>query len=211
MRRRLATTTVCVVGERTADVLDHLDPAPNVRVFRAEGRAEGTDPLDGAVEAARAASGTQLPYFAFDADPLGVVAAAWVHRFDVDSPAPAGELEVAVAETLARWRAGALDLPDFYLLTEAEALPRLRRDWFLGVLGPAAPQRIVLPGGSLAVTLRRLPAGPWWPELDVILDGVDRLEHASAVVGDRLVPAVPQARPAEPGTGPVSGLGPIGA
>jgi hypothetical protein len=183
VRRRLATTTVCVVGERTADALDHLDPAANVRVHR----AEADDLLDGAVDAARAASGTQLPFFAFDADPLGLVATAWARRFDVDSPAPPGELEVAVAETLARWRAGSLDLPDFYLLTEAESLPRLHRDWYLGVLGAAAPQRMVLAGGSLSSTLRRLPAGPWWPELDRLLDGVDRLEHAAAVVGDRLV------------------------
>ena len=118
-----------------------------------------------------------------------------------------------MAETLARWRAGALDLPDFYLLTRGRGAAR-------GSVGTGTsvcwdrPRRSgsSWPGGSLAMTLRRLPAGPWWPELDVILDGVDRLEHAGAVVGDRLVPAVP--RPtgrARCRSGPVSGLGRIGA
>ena len=176
-----------MVGERATDVLVHLDPAPNVRVFRTEALGQGGDVLGAAVEASRAASGTQLPFFAFDADPLDLVAEAWVRRFDVDSPGPAGELEVAVAETLARWRAGSVDLPDFYLLTDVEALAQLQRHWYLGLLGAAAPQRIVLGGDSPIATLRRLPAGPWWPELDHLLEGVDRLDAVSVVLGDRLV------------------------
>lgn len=199
MRRRLATTTVCVVGEGAADVLDRLDPAPNVRVVRAAGRpgdrdpsaAAPGDPLDAAVDAARAAAGTQLPFFAFDADPLALVGAAWSRRFDLDSPGPAGELEVAVSETLARWRTGSLDLPDFYLLTDVEVMPPLRRHWYLGVLGATAPQRIVLAGGPLSTTLRRLPAGPWWPDLDRLLEGVDRIDAVGAALGDRLVAPAP--------------------
>ena len=176
-----------MVGERAADVLLHLDPAPNVRVFRTEALGPGGDVLGAAVEASRAASGTQLPFFAFDADPLDLVATAWVRRFDVDSPGPAGELEVAVAETLARWRAGSVDLPDFYLLTDVEALAQLQRHWYFGLLGAAAPQRIVLAGGSPTATLRRLPAGRWWPEPDRLLEGVDRLDAVSMAIGDRLV------------------------
>jgi hypothetical protein len=111
-----------------------------------------------------------------------------------------------VAETLARWRAGSLDLPDFYLLTDPDELPQLLRHWYLGVLGTAAPRRVVLATDSLVSTLRRLPAGPWWPELDRLLDGVDRLEHVGHALADRIVAAG-----APLVVAPVTGLGEVGA
>ena len=36
-----------------------------------------------------------------------------------DEDGPIGELEVAVAETLARWRVGSIELPDYYLVLDA--------------------------------------------------------------------------------------------
>jgi hypothetical protein len=183
VRRRLSTTTVCLVGERSDEALGRLGAAPNVRAYR----PPAGEPFDAAVEAGRAASATHLPYFAFDADPLEVVAAAWARRFDVDSPGPAGELEVAVAGTLTRWRAGSLELPDFYLLLDADELSHLRRRWYLGVLSAAAPRRVVLAGPSLTATLRRLPAGPWWPALDRLLDGIEAGAGAEQAVTDQLV------------------------
>ena len=134
--------------------------------------------LDRAVEAARAGGPTHRPYFVHDADPLGALAEAWGRRFDVEAaegPAPPGELEVARAEVLQRWRAGSLDLPDFYLLLDADALPALRRHWYLGVLAGAAPRRVVLAGPSLSTTLRRLPSGRWWPALDELVADVERV------------------------------------
>jgi hypothetical protein len=64
---------------------------------------------------------------------------------------------------------------------------------------------VVLAAGSLVATLRRLPAGPWWPELDRLLDGVDRLEHVEHVLADRVVPAGDTLV-----VGPVTGLGEVG-
>jgi hypothetical protein len=175
MKRRLATTVVCLVEGPDHSRLDGLAEAANVRLLRPDPAAP---PLERAVEAWRAAPGTHLPFTVTDADPLAVVRAAWTHRFDVDvadGPAPVGELEVAVNETLLRWRAGSLELPDFYLLADIDELPPLDRHWYLGVLAGGSPRRVVLAGTSLAVSLRRLPPGPWWPELDQVLSGIDRI------------------------------------
>ena len=74
------------------------------------------------------------------------------------------------------------------LLIEApDELPATERHWFLGVLAGAAAHRIVLvePGRSVRDHLGSLPAGPWWPPLDRLLDGI---EHA---VPDQLGPTPP--------------------
>jgi hypothetical protein len=195
--KRLATTVVCLVGEGVHSALPRLAAAANVRVAVPDPAAA---PLDRAVEVTRAAAGTHLPFFVHDADPLGPLAEAWARRFDVESPggpAPPGELEVARSEVLARWRAGSLDLPDFYVLLEADALPALSRHWYLGVLGGAAPRRVALAGPSLATTLRRLPAGRWWPALDELVADVERAVPDLVGRGGR--PDPPDASPAAPG------------
>ncbi|MDF2742604.1 MAG: hypothetical protein K0S88_3974, partial [Actinomycetia bacterium] len=117
---------------------------------------------------------TQAPYLVHDADPLALVADAWTRRFDEQGPA--GELEVAVADTLARWRSRAIELPDYYLVPDAESLPTTRRHWYLGVLHRAAPTRVVpVPSVTDQVRSRigRLTSGRWWPDLDRVLSDVD--------------------------------------
>jgi hypothetical protein len=103
------------------------------------------------------------------------VADAWARRYE--GLGAAGELEVAVAETLARWRARALDLPDYYLVVDPEALGPTVRHWFLGVLRAAAPNRVVAgaPARPAGDALAALRPGPWWPELDRLLADVDRV------------------------------------
>ena len=115
------------------------------------------------------------PYSVHDADPLAVVADAWVRRFDEQGPV--GELEVAVRETLARWRVGSIELPDYYLVLDAERWGATRRHWFLGVLHHAAPARIVpVPDAHAAgAALGHLTTGRWWPDVDALLDGVDQV------------------------------------
>ena len=81
------------------------------------------------------------PYFAHDADPLDAAADAWVRRYDGEGPI--GELEVVVSDTLARWRAGSVELPDYYLVLDAETWPPTAQHWYLGVLHAAAPARAV--------------------------------------------------------------------
>jgi hypothetical protein len=118
---------------------------------------------------------TTTPYLLHDADPLAWVADAWARRFQEQGGD--GDLEVAVAETLARWRARSLDLPDYYLLTDPEGLSPILRHWFLGLLGSAAPSRVVTSraGAPVVDQLADLRPGSWWPNLDRVLAGIDRI------------------------------------
>jgi hypothetical protein len=175
---RLSTTVVALVGERAPECLEALREAANVRVVRPDPQDA---PLQRAALAYQAAAGVHAPYLAHDADPLGPVADAWIRWFDQQGPA--GELEVAVSETLRRWRADTIALPDYYLVLDAGSWEATRRHWYLGFLHRAAPSR-VLPAlgtpGAVAAQLSQLASGRWWPDLDRLLADVDR------VVPDRL-------------------------
>jgi hypothetical protein len=167
------TTVVAVVGSPGDDLLARAHGA-NVRVL-ASGMVEGAESLPRVAAARQEARRTAATYLLHDADPLGWVGDAWVRRFDGEGAA--GELEVAVAETLARWRARTLDLPDYYLVVDPEDLSRTRRHWFLGVLGSAGPVRVAAVRADRPLTdgLAHLRTGPWWPPLDEVLAGIDRL------------------------------------
>jgi hypothetical protein len=169
---RVNTTVVAVIApEGDASPLDRVRAA-NVRVLRPDTDAAA---LDRAVMAWEIARRTNTPYLLHDADPLAWVADAWARRFQEEGTA--GDLEVALAETLARWRARSLDLPDFYLLTDPERLSPVMRHWFLGLLGSAAPNRVATgrAGAPAVEKLADLHAGPWWPDLDRVLAGIDRV------------------------------------
>jgi hypothetical protein len=162
------TTVVAVVAPPESDALSAVHGA-NVRVVRPHAAADGTESLQRAMTVWQEARGTAATYLVHDADPLGWVGNAWVRQFDGEGAA--GELEVAVAETVARWRAGTLDLPDYYVVVDAEDLTPTRRHWFIGVLGSAAPARVVATRADHLLTddLGRLRTGPWWPGLDEVL------------------------------------------
>lgn len=164
-------TTVVVVVSADPSRLDGTQ-ANNVRVLHL---GVETPPLDRAVKAAAEAGHTTAGYLLHDADPLARVADAWVARFE--GGGVAGDLEVAVAETLARWRARSLDLPDYYLLDDPESFSPLRRHWYLGLLGSAAPARVVAlaPSKRIVEHLPELGTGPWWPAMDRVLADVDRV------------------------------------
>jgi hypothetical protein len=169
----VSTTVIALVGERAPACLEALGRAANVRVVRPDPEQP---PFERAAAAYRAAKGAHAPYLVHDADALGVVADAWVRRFDQQGPV--GELEVAVSETLARWRADTIDLPDYYLVLDSDAWEPTRRHWYLGVLHRSAPNRVVPTSGDPAAVearLAQLTSGRWWPPLDRLLDGVDRL------------------------------------
>jgi hypothetical protein len=174
------TTVVVVVdGEADAD-LDGFRAA-NVRVLHPE---PGAPVLDRAVEAWGEVRRTSTRYVVHDADPLAWVAGAWTRRFD--GQGPIGELEVAIAETLARWRAGSIDLPDYYLLVEPEDLDVARRHWFIGVLGAASPARVIPARntGVLVDRLGELPPGRWWPPLDRLVGDLERtLPEQAGLIG----------------------------
>jgi hypothetical protein len=178
--QRTGTTVVAVVGDDASECVRRLGDAVNVVPVSV---ASDDPPLDRAVATWAEATRAHTPYLVHDADPLAAVADAWVRHFDEQGPI--GELEVAVAETLARWRVGSIELPDYYLVLDAERWEATRRHWYLGVLHRAAPARVVpVPDPDAATrTLPRLGAGAWWPDLDDLLGGIEQ------VVPDRLAPA----------------------
>jgi hypothetical protein len=180
------TTVIAVVAPESANhPLDDVHAA-NVRVVRSDPDAPAFERSAAVWEQARR---TTAPYLVHDADPLALVAEAWARRFE--GQGVAGDLEVAVAATLARWRARSLDLPDYYLVVDAEDLRPTLRHWFLGLMGAAAPTRVVTGRSSVPVLdhLAEFRPGPWWPELDRILADLDRVIPEQA--GSLAVAAAP--------------------
>ena len=178
--QRTGTTVVAVVGDAAADCVRRLGEATNVVAVSVDA---DDPPLDRAVATWADAVRAHTPYLVHDADPLAAVSDAWVRLYDEQGLI--GELEVAVAETLARWRVGSIELPDYYLVLDAETWGATRRHWYLGVLHGAAPARVIpVPDPDAATrALPRLGAGVWWPDLDDLLAGIER------VVPDQLSPS----------------------
>jgi hypothetical protein len=176
--QRSAATVVALVGSGAAGLVPGLARAGRVRAVVVD---PALPPLERAVAAQERASGAGATLAVHDADPLAAVVEAWVRLYD--STGAAGELEVAREAVIGRWRARAVDRPDYYLLLDPDAWDRTRRHWYLGVLSAAAPSR-VLPlraADEVSAALRRLPAGRWWPPLPRLLDAIERQ------VPDRLV------------------------
>jgi hypothetical protein len=168
--QKVRTTVVAVIGA-SRDALARAGDAANVRAAQLDPNRPA---LDRAVEAWDLAARSTVPYFLHDADPLASVEGAWARRFDAGSPP--GELEVAVSETVGRWRAGSLELPDYYVLVDPEGWDQTRRHWYLGVLVGAAPRRVTsVDPVELVTALSHLPPGPWWPELDQLLAGIEHV------------------------------------
>jgi hypothetical protein len=174
--QRISTTVLGLVGSpaaaRLRELTGRLGEHGNVRAVLPDA---DEPPLDRAVAAWRQAAGAHVPYLVHDADPLAEVAAAWVDRWD--GAGDVGRLEVAVQAALQRWRAGSLQLPDYYLVVGAEELPATARHFYLGVLANAAPHRVVVTEDDhdvLVRTVRGLRAGRWWPDLDRLLTDLDR-------------------------------------
>lgn len=171
--QRVSTTVIAVVGVSARVCAEAVGGDLNARAVLPEA---GDEPLQRAVDAWAQARRAHVPYLLHDADPLAAVADAWVRRFDQHGPV--GELEVAVGDTVTRWRAGSIELPDYYLVLDGEALEATRRHWYLGFLHGAAPSRVVpstaTPAGVRAA-IPRLRAGRWWPDLEELLAGVEHV------------------------------------
>jgi len=182
---RIATTVVALVGA-SGDATASLKAKPNVTLYQAEPKAPLIEQAAAAWEAARR---THTTYFVHQADPLSWVAEAWAARFE--GTGQAGDLEVAHAETVARYKARSLGLPDYYIVRSPEGLPATLRHWYLGVLGGARPCRVVVAGegADLAAVLSALPVGPWWPGVDELLAGIENVvpEQAGRQVPDGLL------------------------
>jgi len=178
--QRSSATVVCVVGDVDVASLARA----NVSVL-----SPPTDlgPLERAMQATDAAGGAHAPYFVHDADPLALVADAWVRLFE--SAGPIGEVEVAVAETLARVRVQTVELPDYYIVVDADAMTPTRRHWYFGVLHDAVPMRVVPVSADthqIIDALEHLAATRWWPPVPQLLE---RIEHRAPDAGPRAPPA----------------------
>jgi hypothetical protein len=197
--RRISTTVLALVGTTPPDerhrLAATLGEGANVRAVLPDVEAP---PLDRAVAAWSEAVRAHIPYVVHDADPLADVAAAWIDRWD--GHGDVGRLEVAVSATRQRWRAGTLELPDYYLVVDPHDLGATARHWYLGVLAGAAPHRVAVTdddSAEVARTVRRLRAGRWWPDLDVLLDGIDRRVPDALEVQagpQQVIPAAPPLR-----------------
>lgn len=173
--QRAQATIIAVIGpEPDADTaqaaVGRMARARNVRALPDPADvAHATRAATNLAEASR--SGGTYAVTAFD--PLGPLAAAWTARFD--GTATPGDFEVALGRVLDIWRAGGLELPDYYLTVDPDSWAPTRRHWFLGVLHDAAPHRVVPVGdrpGAEALTALR--AGRWWPPLDRLLRDIER-------------------------------------
>ncbi|MFN2555527.1 MAG: hypothetical protein ABR592_01410 [Nitriliruptorales bacterium] len=174
--QRIASTVLTLVGappgEELRALAASLGAAANVRAVLPD--ADDAS-LERAITAWGEAARAHIPYVVHDADPLAEVAKAWIERWE--GSGEVGQLEVAVQAVLQRWRARSLELPDYYLLIDAEGLSTTARHWYLGILAGTARHRVVLAEsdpGEAARTIRGLRAGPWWPQLDALLADLDR-------------------------------------
>jgi len=170
--QRVSTTVVALVGSDASRHAREVGQAANVLAVVPDGER----PLERATDAWARAAATSRTYLVHDADPLLAVATDWVALYDGEGRR--GDLETSVADTVARWRARSLELPDYYLVLDAGALPVTVRHWYLGVLRGAAPARVMPVDPTAAAVekaLTRLPAGRWWPDLPRLLDGIDRV------------------------------------
>jgi hypothetical protein len=170
--QRASTTVVVLVGTDTAAALRGVEGAANVRVLHVD---DEVAPLERAIAATGEAAGAHIPYLVHDADPLVQVVDAWVRYFD--GAGPVGELEVAVSDTAARGRTGALELPDYYLVLDPERLDATRRHFWLGLVHRDAPARVVPVGedpAGLITALATLTPGRWWSPIDELLSGIER-------------------------------------
>ncbi len=186
MQRAHATIVSLVGAETDADAakaaVERMARARNVRAL--------PDPSDGSHATRAATNLTEAarsggPYAVTAFDPLAPLASAWVARFD--GTGTPGDFEVALKRVLELWRAGGLELPDYYLAVDPDSWTPTRRHWFLGVLHEAASHRVAptdpRPGAEVLTELR---AGRWWPPLDRVLRDIERrIPDAAPTAGPR--------------------------
>lgn len=184
------------MGRSLNVVLVRPEPPPGSRTAGGP-KATGNDGtgIDAAAWALRRAAGISASYVVVTADPLGEVAGAWQAMWAITGEAHGSdEFELRAAETLAAWRGGQFELPDYYLVLAEQAAPgeadapgdaaaggssgagERGADFYLGPLRSVRPNRVSVAAGSspeaqadaLLSELGSLRHGPWWPTLDEV-------------------------------------------
>jgi hypothetical protein len=177
---------VVLAGPVPAEVLAAATRSMNVTLYRPVSTDDDPlDPLEASAGALRNAGRSTSPYALVPADPLAAVAARWEQMWDLSvQPGPAAfEQEAALA--LAAWRAGRFELPDYYLVLQTDQ--DHIHDFYLGPLRSVRPHRVVLvpatePAQQAAGVLHALGSlrhGPWWPDLDQLIEAARQFYPAS--------------------------------
>jgi hypothetical protein len=195
--RRGSSTVIAIVGDVNAELLDRLSGPSNVVVFD----PPATGP-DGAMEALARAGSLQAPYSIVPADPLSHLAAEWQKMWTPGSVEH--RFEERAGEVIAAWRRGRLELPDYYMVVldapvspqEPEPARPHRFDFHLGGLRSQRSARVAEVVASEAAetaarvlhALSTLRQGPWWPDLDVLVDAVRSFFPGRLATGSDLKP-----------------------
>jgi hypothetical protein len=192
--RRESSTVVVLVGETDGELMAGLGRSGNISLVRAHaadaGQPDGAEPgaarpgWQAGALALREAARRHAPYVIVTADPLAEVAAAWQAMWDVTGgPDGAARFEEHAAQALAAWRENRFELPDYYLVVAPAQGEGTGPDFYLGPLRAARPRRVPVAGATgvtgsasgasqaawVLDTLRSLPHGPWWPQLDELI------------------------------------------
>ena len=195
--RRNGSTVVVLVGAAPGEVLAALGRSMNVAVIRPADPAgdDGHDALQAAANALLRAGRSTSPYALVLADPLAAVAAGWRAMWDVSRPQGPAGFEQEAARALTAWRAGRFELPDYYLVLATALEPAgagdQQPDFHLGPLRSARSHRVAFvaaaePAQQAAGVLQALGSlrhGPWWPDLDEVIDIARRFYPDSLAEG----------------------------
>jgi hypothetical protein len=182
--RRNSCTVIVLAGPVPAEVLGTLSRSMNVTLVRPadqDGSAV-TDGLAAAADALRRAASATSAYALVTADPLAAVAEGWQGMWDLAHPQGPARFEQEASAALAAWRAGRFELPDYYLVTAAEAddsetAGQVEQNFYLGPLRAVRPHRVAFvpaaePAEQAVGVLQALGSlrhGPWWPGLDDLI------------------------------------------
>jgi hypothetical protein len=189
--RRNASTVVVLPGPAPAEVLAAVGRSMNVALIRPPEPAEDdADGLDAAAGALQQAGRSTSAYALVPADPLAALAASWRAMWDVSRPEGPADFEAEALKVLTAWRAGRFELPDYYLVLgpgparpagpadPAAAAGEQGPDFYLGPLRTTRPQRVAVVAATepaqqavgVLHALGSLPYGPWWPDLDKVIE-----------------------------------------
>jgi len=198
--RRETSTVVVLAGQLTDGLLAGLARLQNVAVVRGPATGRGDKASDApaweqGAQAMREAAHRRSTYVIVPDDPLADVAQSWRAMWDVPGYG-AAEFEQQAAQVLAAWRGKQFELPDYYLVMAPASGTETGPDLYLGPLRAVRPRRVAVAGAAdgaeqaehVLDALRVLEHGPWWPELDDLLNsarefyagGLTELQNRSA-------------------------------
>ncbi len=196
--RRNPSTVVALAGQAPGEVLAAVGRSMNATVVRPdEAAGAGGDAMAAAAAALRQAGRVTAAYALVLADPLATVAASWQEMWDVARPQGPQGFEREAAKALAAWRAGQFELPDYYLVLAAGDPGEHGPDFHLGPLRAARPHRVAFVAAAESAqqavgvlhALGSLRHGPWWPDLDRMLEAARTFYPGSLAEGSAALTA----------------------